>query len=116
MYELRVTAESDNDDKDDGMTKKTENGVAKKKSVPDEAPVLHGYEGFLQSLKDQIEKAQVRAAVSINAQLIELYYSIGKAIVDRQEQAGWGDAVLERLSKDLIIAFPEMKGLSQRNL
>ena len=77
---------------------------------------MHGYEGFLQSLKDQIERAQVRAAVSINAQLIELYYSIGKAIVDRQEQAGWGDAVLERLSKDLIIAFPEMKGLSQRNL
>ncbi|HEY9681936.1 MAG TPA: PDDEXK nuclease domain-containing protein [Oculatellaceae cyanobacterium] len=82
----------------------------------DTTSVLPGYDGFLESLKEQIKTAQLRAAVSVNAQAMELYYNIGNAIVDRQEQAGWGDAVLKRLSKDLASAFPEMKGFSERNL
>ncbi|MBX9942409.1 MAG: PDDEXK nuclease domain-containing protein [Candidatus Obscuribacterales bacterium] len=77
---------------------------------------LVGYAEFFSSLKQQIQEAQLRAAASVNAQVIEMYYNIGKAIVQRQEDAGWGDSILERLSKDLTSSFPEMKGFSQRNL
>ena len=48
--------------------------------------------------------------------MIALYWEIGKGIVERQEKAGWGNAVLDRLSKDLIHTFPEIKGFSRRNL
>lgn len=85
-------------------------------ALADNTSVLLGYDGFLASLKEQIKTAQLRAAISVNAQAIELYYNIGKAIAARQEEAGWGDAVLKRLSKDLASAFPDMKGFSERNL
>lgn len=83
---------------------------------PNNEVVLPGYDGFLESLKKQIQTAQLRAATAVNVHATELYFNIGKAIVDRQEQAGWGDAVLKELSKDLASAFPEMKGFSERNL
>jgi predicted nuclease of restriction endonuclease-like (RecB) superfamily len=45
-----------------------------------------------------------------------LYWSIGRQILDRQSQEGWGSKVIENISKDLSAEFPEMKGLSARNL
>jgi predicted nuclease of restriction endonuclease-like (RecB) superfamily len=77
---------------------------------------LEGYESFLQGLKERVRRAQLKAAVAVNTELIELYWELGKSIVEQQEKSGWGDAVLERLSKDLTNAFPDMKGFSQRNL
>ena len=75
-----------------------------------------GYEGWLGELKTQIRQAQTRAALSVNAELVLLYWQIGNAILIRQEQYGWGSKVIERLSSDLRRAFPEMKGFSSRNL
>ncbi len=75
-----------------------------------------GYATWLQQLKSRIRSAQVRAALSANRELVVLYWEIGKGIVDRQESAGWGDAVIERLSADLRREFPEMTGFSARNL
>ena len=77
---------------------------------------LSGYEEFLRDLKARIRSAQIKAALSVNRELILLYWEIGKAILERQEHSGWGDAVLDRLSKDLMSAFPETQGLSRRNL
>ncbi|MBI2298177.1 MAG: DUF1016 domain-containing protein [Armatimonadetes bacterium] len=73
-------------------------------------------EGFLAELKEHIGTAQVRAAVSVNRELVQLYWQIGRGILERQEQLGWGAAVIDRLSADLRQAFPEMKGFSPRNL
>ncbi len=104
------------------MTAKKESKANRNKQLPPSPvietipAVLHGYENFFEALKEQIRMAQVNAAVTLNAQLIEFYFNIGRAIVERQEEAGWGNAVLERISKDLIEAFPDMKGFSQRNL
>lgn len=70
----------------------------------------------MRDLKSQIRSAQLKAATAVNTELILLYWKLGKSIVERQEKAGWGDAVLERLSQDLAREFPEMKGFSQRNL
>ncbi|MGB1243747.1 MAG: DUF1016 N-terminal domain-containing protein, partial [Chitinophagales bacterium] len=56
------------------------------------------------------------AAISVNSQMIKLYWEIGKFILDQQEKEGWGTKVIDRLSKDLRSEFTDMKGLSARNL
>lgn len=74
------------------------------------------YTDWLISLKQRISGARQRAALAANHEQIKLYYDIGKEILDRQNQQGWGASVIDRLSSDLRAAFPEMKGLSPRNL
>lgn len=78
--------------------------------------ILAGYEELLTDLKTRIRSAQIRAALAVNRELIALYWEIGRGIVERQEGAGWGDEVLERLSRDLKHEFPEMQGFSRANL
>ncbi len=74
------------------------------------------YRQFLQSLKDRIRSAQVKAALAVNQELILLYWQIGREILDRQHQEGWGTKVIDRLAKDLKRDFPDMTGFSARNL
>jgi predicted nuclease of restriction endonuclease-like (RecB) superfamily len=70
----------------------------------------------LARLKSQIRTAQVSAAVAVNQKLVLLYSGIGKEILTRQKEDGWGTRVIERLAKDLRSEFPDMQGLSPRNL
>jgi predicted nuclease of restriction endonuclease-like (RecB) superfamily len=74
------------------------------------------YEDFLKDLKDRIRAAQIKAALSVNRELVLLYWSIGRDILLRQSQHGWGAKVVDRLAADLRREFPEMAGLSPRNL
>ena len=74
------------------------------------------YQELLARLKSQIRTAQVRAAVALNQELVLLYWGIGKEILTRQKEDGWGTRVIERLAKDLRSEFPDMRGLSARNL
>jgi predicted nuclease of restriction endonuclease-like (RecB) superfamily len=74
------------------------------------------YQQFLQNLKQRICNAQLRAALSVNQELVLLYWQIGREILTKQQQQGWGAKVIDRLSSDLRSAFPEMKGFSSRNL
>ncbi len=67
-------------------------------------------------LKDRIRSAQVRAALSVNRELVVLYWSIGRDILSRQKNEGWGAKIIGRLSEDLAKAFPEMRGFRARNL
>lgn len=75
-----------------------------------------GYGPFLENLKARIQAARVRAALSVNSKLIQLYYDIGHAIMEKQRTEGWGNKTIDRLSIDLRNAFPDMKGFSPRNL
>jgi predicted nuclease of restriction endonuclease-like (RecB) superfamily len=75
-----------------------------------------GYARFLSSLKGHIRKAQVKAVLSVNEELVRLYWRIGKEIVTRQKKEGWGSKVVDRLADDLHKEFPEMSGLSARSL
>jgi predicted nuclease of restriction endonuclease-like (RecB) superfamily len=84
--------------------------------MADSLSQFKGYEEFLQSLKTQIQSARLRASVSINRELVLLYWQIGRDILQRQEEQGWGAKVIDRLSKDLQRSFPDMKGFSPRNL
>ncbi len=74
------------------------------------------YLSILQSLKTHIQKARLKAAISVNSRMIQLYWEIGKLILAQQEKEGWGTKVIDRLSKDLRNEFTDMKGLSARNL
>jgi predicted nuclease of restriction endonuclease-like (RecB) superfamily len=75
-----------------------------------------GYVQILADLKEKIRKAQQRAAVKVNTELLALYWEIGKAILKQQAELGWGAKVIKQLSTDLKEEFPEMKGFSERNL
>jgi len=75
-----------------------------------------GYATFLKSLKAKVKSAQLKAAVSVNTEMITLYWEIGKSIHSKQEEHGWGSKTIEKLSIDLRSAFPDMKGFSSRNL
>lgn len=74
------------------------------------------YGNWLADLKNRIQTAQQRAALAVNRELILLYWQIGQDILQRQTEQGWGAKVIERLSHDLRIAFPEIKGFSRSNL
>lgn len=75
-----------------------------------------GYIEFLTELKTRIRSAQIKAAVSVNWELILLYHQIGREILAQQRSQGWGARVVDRLARDLRLEFPEMRGFSPRNL
>ena len=79
------------------------------------ATVPEGYREFLLGLKLRIQQAQLKAALAVNRELILLYWQIGRDILERQERAGWGARIVERLAQDLHREFPEVKGFSPRN-
>lgn len=84
--------------------------MAASRSLPDDYPQL------LERSKREIGAARTRAVLAVNEELIRLYWRIGKEILERQQKEGWGAKVIDRLSADLRQAFPEMRGLSVRNL
>jgi predicted nuclease of restriction endonuclease-like (RecB) superfamily len=75
-----------------------------------------GYADWLAELKARIHRAQQRATLAVNRELVLLYWQIGQDILTRQAAQGWGAKVIERLAHDLRNAFPEMKGFSRANL
>jgi predicted nuclease of restriction endonuclease-like (RecB) superfamily len=79
-------------------------------------PELSNYDAFLSILKQRIRTAQVRAALVVNQELVLLYWQIGREILQRQQDEGWGTKVIERIAKDLKREFPEIKGFSRTNL
>ncbi len=74
------------------------------------------YLQFINELKDQIKTARIKAHLAVNRELVLLYFRIGKSILEKQEEEGWGTKIVQRISHDLSIAFPEMTGLSHTNI
>ena len=74
------------------------------------------YHSFVQEIKERILSSQYQALKKVNYELIKLYWSIGKDIVDKQEQYGWGKSIVKKLSEELQKEFVGVKGFSQRNL
>lgn len=96
------------------MQKKTKN--IQEKSTNTVFDQQHEYTKTLAALKQQIQEAQLKAAVSVNHELVRLYWNIGKTIAEKQETSGWGTSVIEKLAKDLQNEFPGIKGFSRTNL
>lgn len=78
--------------------------------IPKEYPL------FLLEIKQKILSSQVKAALSVNRELINLYWEIGSKIHLKQKDEGWGAKTVENLAKDLKSTFPEMKGFSLTNI
>ncbi|MDO4906331.1 YhcG family protein [Neisseria sp.] len=74
------------------------------------------YGDWLTEIKGRVLAARQKAALAANAELVSLYWHIGRDILERQAAQGWGSKVIDRLGRDLREAFPEMKGFSTRNL
>lgn len=74
------------------------------------------YKTFLVELKSRIRQAQLRAGLSVNRELVLLYWNIGQDILLRQKAEGWGAKIIDRLSHDLKKEFPNMRGFSPRNI
>lgn len=74
------------------------------------------YPAFLAAIRDRIEQARVWVIRSASRETVLLYWDIGRAIAEKQTHAGWGDAVVEKLSRDLARDFPGARGFSPRNL
>jgi predicted nuclease of restriction endonuclease-like (RecB) superfamily len=74
------------------------------------------YNGLLKEIKERIHTAQYAALRAVNKELLNLYWDIGRVIVERQEGKTWGKSVVERLAADLRKAFPGVRGFSARNI
>jgi predicted nuclease of restriction endonuclease-like (RecB) superfamily len=74
------------------------------------------YLALLTDVKERIRAAQIRAALSVNRELIQLYWDVGRLIVHRQQREGWGAGVIDRLASDLYKAFPRLEGFSASNI
>lgn len=75
-----------------------------------------GYGSLLGEIKHRIRAAQVRAAFATNAEMLRLYWDVGRLLAGRQKLEGWGTAVLPRLARDIGNELPDVKGFSERNL
>ena len=74
------------------------------------------YQELVVELIERVKKGQLAAFRAVNKELIDLYWDLGRLIVERQKLHGWGKSVVEFLSKDLRKAFPRMNGFSTTNL
>jgi len=74
------------------------------------------YGELLTDIKTRIREAQHRATLAVNAEMVRLYWDIGRMIHARQQQEGWGAGVIPRLARDLRNELPELKGFSERNI
>jgi predicted nuclease of restriction endonuclease-like (RecB) superfamily len=74
------------------------------------------YRSLLVDIKSRVRHAQRRAALSANAEMLLMYWDIGRMIAERQKAEGWGAGVIPRLAVDLKNELPEEKGFSERNL
>ena len=83
---------------------------------PSRARLPADYAVAFAEIKERNRTERLRVVLAANAGLVLLYWEIGQAILDRQGREGWGAKVIDRLSQDLRDAFPDMRGLSPRNL
>lgn len=74
------------------------------------------YQGLLADIKARVRQAQHRAALSANAEMLLMYWDVGRLIASQQQDEGWGTGVIPRLAVDLKNELPEQKGFSPRNL
>jgi predicted nuclease of restriction endonuclease-like (RecB) superfamily len=83
---------------------------------PTKTEMPENYTELLDELKSNIANARLKAILATNSTMIFLYWDIGKCILDKQKNEGWGAKTIDRLSLDLKKAFPDMQGFSPRNL
>ncbi len=84
--------------------------------APNLSEMSNSYMQFIEKIKEQIRIQRISVVMKANSSMICLYWTIGKAILEKQEEEGWGAKVIDRMAKDLKEAFPDMPGFSPRNI
>lgn len=84
--------------------------------APNISEMSNVYLKFIEEVKAEIQKRRNSIVLNANSSMLCLYWNIGKAILKKQEEKGWGAKVIDRMAKDLKDAFPEMSGFSPRNI
>lgn len=74
------------------------------------------YRDWINELKTKVRSSQAKAILAVNTELIQLYWELGGMISKKLDESDWGDKVISNISNDLREEFPDMGGLSQRNL
>lgn len=74
------------------------------------------YSTWLSDLKLRYKKAQIKASVGVNSELIKFYCSLGKDISFMKIDNKYGDRYLDKISNDLRKELPDIKGFSVTNL
>ena len=74
------------------------------------------YKDWINNLKGKVQSAQTKVALSVNSVVLELYWEIGKEIETKLKNANWGTKIIEQISIDLMLEFPNIKGFSKRNI
>lgn len=102
------------------MDKRNHMGKATDEVIIPVAPIISEmsdtYLSFIDNIKNEIKMQRLSVVLSANASMICLYWNIGKAILNKQAEEGWGSKVIDRISKDINDAFPDMSGFSPRNI
>ena len=74
------------------------------------------YKALIQDIKSKVQSAQIKAAISVNKELLKLYWEIAQIIIEKESNSSWGDSLIKQISSDLKDEFPSMKGFSTTNL
>jgi hypothetical protein len=111
-----VKAHSDKQDNPERIVRGRKREDASFPAAPVRAGLPDSYAAVLGDIKQRIQSARLRVAMAANSAMVLLYWDVGRLILERQESEGWGAKVIDRLSADLREAYPDMSGLSPRNL
>lgn len=84
--------------------------------APNLSEMSDSYLDFIEEVKKEIQKQRISVVLNANSSMICLYWNIGRAILQKQKEEGWGTKVIDRMAKDLKEAFPDMSGFSPRNI
>ena len=84
--------------------------------APNLSEMSEAYLKFIEEVKSEIQKQRISVVLNANSSMICLYWNIGRSILKKQEEEGWGAKIIDRMAKDLKEAFPEMSGFSPRNI
>ena len=74
------------------------------------------YRHWIAELSKRYQRSQIKAATSVNSEMLAFYWSLGRDIVEMKAESQWGSRFYDRLSQDLQRAIPNAKGFSSTNL
>lgn len=112
--ELRIHTEAMNMDSRKRMGKDKDGVIFP--VAPNLSEMGDSYLEFIEEVKKEIQKQRISVVLNANSTMICLYWNIGRAILQKQKEEGWGAKVIDRMAKDLKEAFPDMSGFSPRNI
>lgn len=74
------------------------------------------YQQWIKNLSERFKQSQLKAAIKVNTEMLQFYWSLGADIVNLKAESKWGDGIIQAISQDLQENLPDVKGFSVTNL